>query len=113
MRRLGLGLTLLSALFLVTSCEKKIDVAAKTEGVRNALASATMRADFIKVAEANGLDCSLSTETYANCIWHHKSEPAIAVSPCTTFLSMITATGNFIDGRRQGDYDVELNLSGC
>lgn len=95
-------------------CEPEIDAKAKADELRTLLNRADTLKDFIGIAVAEGFDCKHSTETEANCWWYEPDKPSwTSLVPCAEIISAINASGNFVEGRRQGDYVVKDSYTGC
>ena len=90
-----------------------IDVRAKTENIRTDLKSVLSREEFIRVAELHGLDCGGSTKAQAVCWWYVPAKSAVSSIPCSETVGSIKAVGNFVDGNKQGDYEVLDMYTGC
>jgi hypothetical protein len=61
----------LSIACLAAGCAgPKVDVRAKRESLKLALEKTSTQEDFIRIAQANGMDCNVSTPGEVDCIWH-------------------------------------------
>jgi hypothetical protein len=88
---------------LLQACAGKVDVKAKADDARAALNATDTRDQFIRIAESHGFDCKGSTVSVAHCWW---TEPDRGLFNGITW-GAISAHGEFVDGRKSGEYEVK------
>jgi hypothetical protein len=104
----------LTVLAFAAGCEPQVDTRAKADEIRAALQSAQTRDDFMSIAQRNGLACFDIDASRVSCTWHQPRKPSLAfATPCGETPGMVSADATFVDGRRQGDYDIRDSYTGC
>jgi len=110
--RLGKVLLGVSAVFvavLAVHLATTVDIPAKAREVRRNLEQTTTLAEFVKVAEGNALKCSVGAapaQTAVSCWWFEPDRPYDLLSWFDFVSGAIEASGNFVDGRKTGQYEI-------